>query len=137
MFQVANKNCDTTCCDKRELQSRNLAQLKMFGENLRPWLLESAAYRMAATVGTFFSDDLSLSLLIFPAHLFLLCSRIMFSIRCLSHSSRARSVLRPARLGPLRHQYHVFHEEQATVLPNKVETASATFKVGYITPQYL
>lgn len=26
--------------------------------------------------------------------------------------------------------YHVFHEEQANVLPNKVETASASFKVS-------
>lgn len=44
----------------------------------------------------------------------------------------ARRILTPNNLRILSGRvaaYHTLHEQQATVLPNKVETASASFKV--------
>lgn len=45
----------------------------------------------------------------------------------------ARRILTPNNLRILSGRvaaYHTLHEQQATVLPNKVETASASFKVN-------
>lgn len=42
------------------------------------------------------------------------------------------SVRRPLTRLLSARRYHAFHENQATVLPNKVETASASFKVSSI-----
>lgn len=50
----------------------------------------------------------------------------MLSHRLIQHTSR---LSRPALNTVLRAQYHSLHEDTAAVLPNNVETASATFKV--------
>lgn len=50
----------------------------------------------------------------------------MLSHRLIQQTSR---LSRPALNTVLRARYHSMHEENASVLPNNVETASASFKV--------
>lgn len=50
----------------------------------------------------------------------------MLSTRLIQHTSR---ISRPTLNTILRAKYHSLHEDTASVLPNNVETASASFKV--------
>jgi hypothetical protein len=52
----------------------------------------------------------------------------MLSHRLIQSSVR---LSRPTLNTVLRAQYHSLHEDTASVLPNNVETASASFKVKY------
>lgn len=51
----------------------------------------------------------------------------MISQRLIRHTAR---LSRPTLNTVLRSQYHSLHEDSASVLPNNVETASASFKVN-------
>lgn len=67
----------------------------------------------------FDDDKLSFSLFFSPFHFTLMLT--------------ARRILTPHNLRLLSGRvaaYHTLHEQQATILPNKVETASASFKVN-------
>lgn len=52
----------------------------------------------------------------------------MLSIKTLSQA-RIALIKRSSIVTLFRSQYHSFHEDNASVLPNLVETASASFKV--------
>lgn len=76
---------------------------------------------------TFFS---SFFLSLFFSFSFYLCYA-MLSLKLLNQTKAA--VLRntrPAFTSLFRSQYHTFHEDNASVLPNLVEPASASFKVN-------